>query len=152
MGDFTFSDWFVKSILPSLTDFIVPLIPWVFFSVIMVLADWRFSMQLWVNDKERKPEEKPQAKNYLNRIINSLTYVMLAGCLASSCNSYAFLSTGLEMIATVGLIVWAAVEFAKCFNKYMEIEGMGIKINLLNLFKKTKVEDVIDEKDDKSSE
>jgi hypothetical protein len=111
----------------------------------MVLADWRFSMQLWSSDKERKAEDKPKAKNFLNRIVNSLTYVLLAGCLAGSCKSYAFLSSSVEIIATTGLIVWAAIEFTKCFNKYMEIEGMGIKINLFKLFKKTNVDEVLDE-------
>lgn len=149
METFTFETWFMQSILPNLTEFIVPLIPWIFFSVIMVLADWRFSMQLWANQADRTKENKPQAKSFLNRIINALTYVLLAGCLASSCQSYAFLSNGVEAISTTGLIVWAAIEFTKCFNKYMEIEGMGIKINLFKLFKKTKVDDVLD-KEDKS--
>jgi uncharacterized Tic20 family protein len=152
MKTFTFEDWFVESILPSLTAFIVPLIPWIFFSIIMVLADWRFSMQIWARDKERKAEDKPQAKDYLNRIVNSLIYVLLAGCLATSCNSYKFLSSTVDMIATVGLIAWAAIEFTRCFNKYMKIEGMGVKINLFKLFKKVKVDDVVDsDKDNENS-
>jgi hypothetical protein len=72
-------------------------------------------------------------------------YVILAGCLAESCKSYTFLSNSVDLLATTGLIVWAAVEFTKCFNKYMELEGMGIKINLFKLFKKTKVNEVIDD-------
>jgi hypothetical protein len=152
METFTFEGWLTQSALPSLLEFIIPLIPWIFFSVIMVLADWRFSMQLWSSDKNRKTEDKPQAKNFLNRIVNSLTYVLLAGCLAGSCKSYSFLSNGVEIIATTGLIVWAAIEFTKCFNKYMEIEGMGIKINLFKLFKKTKVDEVLDkEKKDENN-
>lgn len=144
METFTFESWFNESVLPNLTSYIIPLIPWIFFSVIMVLADWRFSMQLWANDKNHKEEDKPRAKNFFNRIVNALTYVLLAGCLASSCNSYSFLSSSVEVIATTGLIVWAAVEFTKCFNKYMTIEGMGVKINLFKLFKKTKVDSVLD--------
>jgi Na+/H+ antiporter NhaD/arsenite permease-like protein len=144
MEDFTFSGWFVESILPTLTDFIVPLIPWLFFSVIMVLADWRFSIQLWSSKKDKKQEDKPKVKSYINRIINAFTYVLLAGCLIGSCKNYKFLSVGVEAIATTGLIVWAAIEFTKCFNKYMEIEGMGLKINLFKLFKKAKVDEVLD--------
>jgi Na+/H+ antiporter NhaD/arsenite permease-like protein len=145
-------EWFKTSILPSLTDFVVPLIPWIFFSVIMVLADWRFSMQLWANQKDRKEEDKPKASAFFNRIINSLTYVLLAGCLAGSCTGYSFLSGSVEIIATTGLIVWAAIEFTKCFNKYMQIEGMGIKINLFKLFKKTSVDDVLDKEEEDKDE
>jgi hypothetical protein len=111
----------------------------------MVLADWRFSAQLWAHSKERKKEDKPKFKDYANRVVNSLMYVILAGCLAESCKSYTFLSNSVDLLATTGLIVWAAVEFTKCFNKYMELEGMGIKINLFKLFKKTKVNEVIDD-------
>jgi hypothetical protein len=153
METFNFQAWLVTTVLPNLSEFIAPLVPWLFFSVIMVLADWRFSMQLWANQKDHSLEDKPQIKNFLNRIVNALTYVLLAGCLAGSCKSYSFLSGGVEVISTTGLIAWAAIEFTKCFNKYMEIEGMGIKINLFKLFKKTKVDDVIDkEETDKKSD
>jgi hypothetical protein len=140
--------WYFDTLHTGLMDFIKPLIPWLIFSFIMVLADWRFTYELWAMNKGRKKEDMPKKKTYFNKISNSILLIILAGCLRISTT----LDVGVEIVSTTGLIVWSAIEFTSVFNKYMKIEGMGIKINIFKLFKRTKVDDVIDKDGEDKSE
>jgi hypothetical protein len=144
MEQSTLLQWYFDTLHQGLMEFVKPLLPWVAFSFIMVFADWRFTYELWAMNKDRKAEDMPKGKTYLNKIGNSILLILLAGCLRVS----TILDIGVEVISTTGLIVWSAIEFTRVFNKYMQIEGMGIKINLFKLFKKTKVDDVIDQTDE----
>lgn len=134
------SDWYMSNIHQGLLDFIIPLIPWIAFSFIMVLADWRFSYQLWKMSKTKYT--KPMPQKYVNKILNCVLLVFMAGCIMVSSG----MSTTVNIIATTGLIAWAAIEFTRCINKYMEIEGIDKQFNIFKLFKKADMEDILEDK------
>jgi hypothetical protein len=140
-------DWYFNTVHTGIVDFMKPLCPWLLFCFVMVFADWRFTYELWLADKSRT---KPKAKYYWDKITNSILLVLLAGCLRVS----SILDVGVEVVSTTGLVIWSAVEFSRVFNKYMEIEGMGIKINIFKFLRKTKADDIIEdvEKKDETKE
>jgi hypothetical protein len=125
-----------------MVDFIVPLIPWLAFSFIMVLADWRFSLELWKLNKKRDKADKPKPMKYGNKIVNCIMIVLLAGCMRVS----AKIAVGIDVIATTGLIAWAAIEFTRVLNKYMEIEGVDKQFNIFKLFRRAHIDDVLEDK------
>lgn len=136
MGEFY--NWCVEQAYPSIMDFILPLMPWMGLSFVATLLDLKLSYELYSND--HKNNIKPKISRYVNKIINCILLVLLAGF----CRLTVGVELGVTIVSTVVLIAFACLEVTKCFNKFMQIENTGKKINLLNLFKGTHTHSVIE--------
>lgn len=133
--------WYVEHAYPSIKDFIVPLLPWISLSVIATILDMKLTYELYRIDKDKNP--KPQWSRFVNKLVNCILLVLLGGC----CKLTLGMELGVTIVSTVLFIAFACLEVTKCLNKFMQIENVGIKINLLNLFKATKIRDVIEKND-----
>lgn len=134
-------DWFVNGVYPGIKDFMIPLMPWIGLAFVATLLDFKLSYELHtINEKENT---KPKWARYLNKMANCILLVVLAGCCRLSVEA----ELGVTIVSTVVLIVFACFEVTRCFNKFMQIENTGKKINLLNLFKGTHIHSVIEDKD-----
>jgi hypothetical protein len=124
-----------EAIQEQMQQFILPLFPWIAFGFIMVLANWRFDVELWLAQKDRKAEDRPRFIRYVNKIINCIFIILLAGCLQMATST----ADGVDFISTTALVIWSATEFSRCLNKYMKIEGVNKNFNLLDLFRRIKM-------------
>lgn len=146
MENNSFTNYALATIGITLMEFYQPLLPWLFFAVILVIADLRFGVKAAVKRKE-KIRTSRMWRRTINKMADYLCWVTLAGLCGNSIGNV----LGVPIVSIGLLLMVYGIEITSCVNNYFEYKGIKKKFNFWKLIARPEIESAIEDKEDKEA-
>lgn len=127
----------------TLIEFYSKLTPFLFLGIVLIMVDTRFGTAA-----ARKRGEviriSRKWRRAINKFVDYFCWVTLSGLFDLT---YGTLFK-IPLLSALMLLIIYSIEIASCFDNYFESRGIKKKVNIFKLFKKTKIDEFLEDKDD----
>lgn len=134
----------VSVLFAPLVDFYQNLWPFILVALVLILADLRFGVEA-----SRKRGESIRTSRMWRRTINKLVdyicWITLAGAFGATFGDV----LNIPILSAIIILVIYGIELSSCFNNYFEARGWKFRINIFKLFGQKKLEDAVEQINEK---
>lgn len=137
--------------LMPFVEFYQALTPYIILAIALIIADSRFGVEA----AQKRGEVIRQSRKWrraINKLVDYICWISLAGVFS---NVYSNV-LGIPMLSAIVLLIVYAIEIVSCFNNYLELKGVPIRLSMTSVFthwfkkvSKSDVEIIEKEKDGK---
>lgn len=128
------------AMLSPILEFYQNLSLFLIFSIALIIVDCRFG----VAAARKRGEDIRTSRKWrrsINKLVDYICWITLAGLFGQAYGEI----LGIPILAALVLLIVYGIEISSCFNNYFEARGINKRINIFKLFKRSEIEQCIED-------
>lgn len=132
------------TVLSPLVDFYQALWPFILVAIILIVADLRFGIEA-AKKRGEAIRTSRMWRRTINKLVDYICWITLAGAFGSTFGDV----LNIPILSAIIILIIYAIELSSCFNNYFETRGWKFRINIWKLFGQKRLEDAIEQINEK---
>lgn len=132
------------TVLSPLVDFYQALWPFILVAIILIVADLRFGIEA-AKKRGEAIRTSRMWRRTINKLVDYICWITLAGAFGATFGDV----LNIPILSAIIILIIYGIELSSCFNNYFEARGWKFRINVFKLFGQKKLEDAVEQINEK---
>lgn len=134
-------------LLAPLLDFYRNLWPFILVAMVLIIADLRFGIEA-AKKRGETIRTSRMWRRTINKLVDYICWITLAGAFGATFGDV----LNIPILSAIIILIIYGIELSSCFNNYFEARGWKFRINVFKLFGQKKLEDAVEEINEKEKD
>lgn len=134
-------------IFAPLVDFYQALWPFILVAIILIVADLRFGIEA-AKKRGETIRTSRMWRRTINKLVDYICWITLAGAFGATFGDV----LNIPILSAIIILIIYGIELSSCFNNYFEARGWKFRINVFKLFGQKKLEDAVEQINEKEKD
>lgn len=134
-------------IFAPLVDFYQALWPFILVAIILIVADLRFGIEA-AKKRGETIRTSRMWRRTINKLVDYICWITLAGAFGATFGDV----LNIPILSAIIILIIYGIELSSCFNNYFEARGWKFRINVFKLFGQRKLEDAVEQINEKEKD
>lgn len=132
------------TVLSPLVDFYQALWPFILVAIILIVADLRFGIEA-AKKRGEAIRTSRMWRRTINKLVDYICWITLAGAFGATFGDV----LNIPILSAIIILIIYGIELSSCFNNYFDARGWKFRINVFKLFGQKRLEDAIEQINEK---
>lgn len=134
-------------IFAPLVDFYQALWPFILVAIVLIIADLRFGIEA-AKKRGETIRTSRMWRRTINKLVDYICWITLAGAFGATFGDV----LNIPILSAIIILIIYGIELSSCFNNYFEARGWKFRINVFKLFGQKKLEDAVEQINEKEKD